>query len=99
MPSVPIPIFAGSFREKKFFDSGTKPLTILWLYEAKHIISVAISLLVAFTGALLRVDEFLAKDYFELMSKVEQIKAEIDPLSFREKCGLNALLHTWPEDE
>lgn len=33
------------------------------------------------------------------MSKVEQIKAEIDPLSFREKCGLNALLHTWPEDE
>ena len=33
------------------------------------------------------------------MSKVEQIKAEIDQLSFREKCELNALLPTWPDDE
>lgn len=41
----------------------------------------------------------MAEDYFEPMSKVEQIKAEIDQLSFREKCELNALLHTWPDDE
>ncbi|MDQ6630962.1 MAG: hypothetical protein M3Y82_04290 [Verrucomicrobiota bacterium] len=33
------------------------------------------------------------------MSAVEKIKAEIDQLSFRERCELNALLHIWPDDE
>jgi hypothetical protein len=33
------------------------------------------------------------------MSKVEQIKAEIDALTWRERCELNALLQNWPEDD
>ena len=33
------------------------------------------------------------------MSTVEKIKAEIDQLSFREKCELNALLHPYPDDD
>ena len=33
------------------------------------------------------------------MSKVEQIKAEIDALTWEERCELNALLQNWPEDE
>lgn len=41
----------------------------------------------------------MLKDYFVSMSMVEKIKAEIDQLSFREKCELNALLHPLPDDE
>ena len=33
------------------------------------------------------------------MTKVEEIKAAIDKLSFRERCELNALLQNWPDDE
>ncbi len=33
------------------------------------------------------------------MSKIEEIKAEIDKLSPRERCELNALLHDWPDDD
>jgi len=33
------------------------------------------------------------------MTKVEEIKAEIDKLSFQERCELNALLHPLPDDE
>ena len=32
------------------------------------------------------------------MSKVEQIKAQIDALTWEERCELNALLQDWPED-
>ena len=33
------------------------------------------------------------------MSRVEAIKAEIDALSWQERCELNALLQNWPEDD
>jgi hypothetical protein len=33
------------------------------------------------------------------VSKVEQIKAQIDALSWQERCELNALLQNWPEDD
>ncbi len=33
------------------------------------------------------------------MTKVEEIKAEIDKLSFQERCELNALLNPLPDDE
>ncbi|MBI5385150.1 MAG: hypothetical protein HZA90_10740 [Verrucomicrobia bacterium] len=33
------------------------------------------------------------------MTKVEAIKAEIEKLSFQERCELNALLHPLPDDE
>ncbi len=33
------------------------------------------------------------------MSTVEKIKAEIDQLSFQERCELNALLHPYPDDD
>ena len=33
------------------------------------------------------------------MSKVEQIKAQIDALTWQERCALNALLQNWPEDD
>lgn len=33
------------------------------------------------------------------MSKVEQIKAQIDALTWQERCELNALIQSWPEDE
>lgn len=33
------------------------------------------------------------------MNKVEEIKAEIDKLSPRERCELNALMHPLPDDD
>lgn len=33
------------------------------------------------------------------MSKVEQIKAQIDALTWEERCELNALLQSWPADD
>ena len=33
------------------------------------------------------------------MSKVEEIKAQIDALPWQERCELNALLQNWPDDE
>jgi hypothetical protein len=33
------------------------------------------------------------------MTKVEEIKAEIDKLSFQERCELSALLNPLPDDE
>ena len=33
------------------------------------------------------------------MSKVEQIKAQIDALTWQERCELNALLQNWPDDD
>ena len=33
------------------------------------------------------------------MSRVEEIKAQIDALTWQERCELNALLQNWPEDE
>jgi hypothetical protein len=33
------------------------------------------------------------------MSKVERIKAEIDALTWQERCELNALLQDWPDDD
>ena len=33
------------------------------------------------------------------MSKVEQIKAEIDALTWQERSELNALLQNWPDDD
>jgi hypothetical protein len=33
------------------------------------------------------------------MSKVEQIKAQIDALTWQERCELNAMLRNWPEDD
>lgn len=33
------------------------------------------------------------------MSRVEEIKAQIDALSRQERCELNALLQNWPDDE
>lgn len=33
------------------------------------------------------------------MSKVDHIKAEIDALTWEERCELNALLQDWPDDE
>jgi hypothetical protein len=33
------------------------------------------------------------------MSRVEEIKAQIEALSWQERCELNALLQNWPEDE
>ena len=33
------------------------------------------------------------------MSRVEEIKAQIDALSWQERCELNALLQNWPDDE
>jgi hypothetical protein len=33
------------------------------------------------------------------MSKVEEIKAQIEALSWEERCELNALLQNWPEDD
>ena len=33
------------------------------------------------------------------MSKVEAIKAEIDALTWEERCELNALLQNWPDDD
>lgn len=33
------------------------------------------------------------------MSNVERIKAEIDALTWQERCELNALLQNWPDDE
>jgi hypothetical protein len=33
------------------------------------------------------------------MSKVEQIKAQIDALTWQERCELNALLQNWLEDD
>ncbi len=33
------------------------------------------------------------------MSRLEAIKAEIEKLSFQERCELDALLHPIPEDE
>lgn len=37
--------------------------------------------------------------YLSGMSKVEQIKAQIDALTWQERCELNALLQNWPEDD
>jgi hypothetical protein len=36
---------------------------------------------------------------FSVVSKVEQIKAQIDALTWQERCELNALLQNWPEDD
>ena len=36
--------------------------------------------------------------YSAHMSKVEEIKTQIDALSWQERCELNALLQNWPED-
>ena len=36
--------------------------------------------------------------YSALMSKVEEIKTQIDALSWQERCELNAMLQNWPED-
>lgn len=36
---------------------------------------------------------------FSSVSKVEQIKAQIDALTWEERCELNALLQNWPEDD
>jgi hypothetical protein len=36
---------------------------------------------------------------FSSVSKVEQIKAQIDALTWQERCELNALLQNWPEDD
>jgi hypothetical protein len=33
------------------------------------------------------------------MSKVEEIKTQIDALNWQERCELNALLQSWPDDE
>ena len=33
------------------------------------------------------------------MSKVEEIKTQIDALTWQERCELNALLQSWPDDE
>ena len=33
------------------------------------------------------------------MSRVEQIKAQIDALTWQERCELNAILQDWPDDE
>jgi len=33
------------------------------------------------------------------VSKAEQIKAQIDALTWQERCELNALLQNWPEDD
>jgi hypothetical protein len=33
------------------------------------------------------------------MSNVERIKAEIDALTWQERCELNALLQNWPDDD
>jgi hypothetical protein len=33
------------------------------------------------------------------MSKVEEIKAQIDALTWQERCELNAMLQNWPDDE
>jgi hypothetical protein len=33
------------------------------------------------------------------MSKVEEIKAQIDALTWQERCELNALLQNWPDDD
>jgi hypothetical protein len=33
------------------------------------------------------------------MSRVEEIKAQIDELSWQERCELNAMLQNWPDDE
>lgn len=32
------------------------------------------------------------------MSRVQEIKAQIDALTWEERCELNALLQNWPED-
>ncbi len=45
------------------------------------------------------IDVFYCADYVFSMSKVEEIKAEIDKLSPRERCELNALIQMWPDDE
>jgi hypothetical protein len=37
--------------------------------------------------------------YVSDMSKVERIKAEIDALTWQERCELNALLQNWPDDD
>jgi hypothetical protein len=44
----------------------------------------------------------LPADFFRVfsnVSKVEQIKAQIDALTWQERCELNALLQNWPEDD
>lgn len=33
------------------------------------------------------------------MSRVEEIKAQIDALSWQERCELNALLQSWTDDD
>jgi hypothetical protein len=33
------------------------------------------------------------------MSRVQEIKAQIDALTWEERCELNALLQNWPDDE
>lgn len=33
------------------------------------------------------------------MSKVEEIKTQIDALTWQERCELNAMLQSWPDDE
>jgi hypothetical protein len=33
------------------------------------------------------------------MSRVEEIKAQIDALSWQERCELNVMLQNWPDDE
>lgn len=38
-------------------------------------------------------------DILSRMTKVEEIKAAIDRLSFQERCELNALLNPLPDDE
>ena len=37
--------------------------------------------------------------YPERMSKVEEIKTQIDALTWQERCELNAMLQSWPDDE
>ena len=36
--------------------------------------------------------------YLPKMSRVEEIKAQIDALTWEERCELNAMLQNWPED-
>ena len=37
--------------------------------------------------------------YPEHMSRVEEIKIQIDALTWQECCELNAMLQNWPDDE
>lgn len=51
---------------------------------------------------VISVFQIASADYFSYlseMSNVERIKAEIDALTWQERCELNALLQNWPEDD